>query len=1054
MLKAIRKLPLFLALLLLCTAISPLFLSRPVSAAQCSSGDNCYFVSLIAEDGTVIIGREDNQGFTGSNDQVTVAIIYRLKYKQDNGQESTAEISTGSPGVSQNLNNPASDWEDSATVDLRVVDENDLFYVKQFSWKDFSDKYQRQTLRISNSDKKILASVDSTPNAPASIQIDDLSQIDYGETRIITNGVGEVNRETPFLPDDLANAEIDNTTHGTVGEDVTDQYDPNTNADGSVSNSNVSEADVACSRAAGGLSWAICSAGQLVADGLADLYTVLESYLSIRASLLSTKDETGAPSGIYRGWSMFRDIANIFFVIYLLVVILSQLTGVGIDNYGIKKALPRLVVAAVLINLSFIICQLAVDLSNILGASINGLFESLAKEITFEQTGVYAQTSVSFGEKIGGVGILTLIGIGGLLIAGGGVAGIAGSGVGMTLGLGAVALLFTILGAVLSAFIAVLGLWLILVIRQSVIVIGIVCAPLAFASYSLDGTKKSIFDPWFKIMKAMLILYPICGFVVGAGLLASRIMLTTGNGPMTVVIATVVQIGPYFFIPKLFRSSLNAVGKLSGIYNKFTSGVGGRVKGAYDNNRLIRQNRAMIGANKQRGVNLQDVNTKAKIALLDAKKQPKIAQSNRRVGALVGQIQREQEAAFADQEIATLEAKRNNGQELSEAEQDRLSKAYMEKNRQASFKKQLARTSSEQYAERVRTAEEERQRNFDELAFISDLQQVGSANFAKYSGGENTEAIVSRIYELLQQESLNQEEDIELNGLSRYLAMTPGKEGALLEMFYDDFDPNGKQLNTRRLSDDALLRFNQMRLKNHDVNAMLGRKDRTTALYLSDLTAGKAGAQMSTEQIGAQYAQKALTDVADIAAQSAKALRQYSGHLSRELVTQALENRTILSDVDKQNALKNNAAFQVAEARENLLRIQHASNQKILVDEELKLRIGKGTTSITRVEIPSGSDTDILRQSGLDLSSMSINPTTGNAEGTFNKLYAPQLNDGSEYAFKGHGQYAVDPSNNHVVYSERFLRKGAQVGSADPNDYLERRFDASTGLDLPIHELP
>ena len=42
----------------------------------------------------------------------------------------------------------------------------------------------------------------------------------------------------------------------------------------------------------------------------------------------------------------------------------------NVDNYGIKRMLPKVIVTAILINLSFIICALAVDITNII---INGL---------------------------------------------------------------------------------------------------------------------------------------------------------------------------------------------------------------------------------------------------------------------------------------------------------------------------------------------------------------------------------------------------------------------------------------------------------------------------------------------------------------------------------------------------------------------------------------------------------------------------------------------------------------------------------------------------------
>jgi len=35
--------------------------------------------------------------------------------------------------------------------------------------------------------------------------------------------------------------------------------------------------------------------------------------------------------------SIFQNIANIVVIILTLIIVLSQLTGIGINNYGIKK---------------------------------------------------------------------------------------------------------------------------------------------------------------------------------------------------------------------------------------------------------------------------------------------------------------------------------------------------------------------------------------------------------------------------------------------------------------------------------------------------------------------------------------------------------------------------------------------------------------------------------------------------------------------------------------------------------------------------------------------
>lgn len=64
------------------------------------------------------------------------------------------------------------------------------------------------------------------------------------------------------------------------------------------------------------------------------------------------------------GWALSRDLINIVFVIVLVVIGLA--TVLGLENLAAKKALPMLIIAAILINFSPVICGVFIDLANIL----------------------------------------------------------------------------------------------------------------------------------------------------------------------------------------------------------------------------------------------------------------------------------------------------------------------------------------------------------------------------------------------------------------------------------------------------------------------------------------------------------------------------------------------------------------------------------------------------------------------------------------------------------------------------------------------------------------
>ena len=53
---------------------------------------------------------------------------------------------------------------------------------------------------------------------------------------------------------------------------------------------------------------------------------------------------------IVLGWTIVRDVCNMFFVVIMLVIAFA--TVLRIENYSYKKLLPKLVIMAILINFS------------------------------------------------------------------------------------------------------------------------------------------------------------------------------------------------------------------------------------------------------------------------------------------------------------------------------------------------------------------------------------------------------------------------------------------------------------------------------------------------------------------------------------------------------------------------------------------------------------------------------------------------------------------------------------------------------------------------------
>ena len=328
----------------------------------------------------------------------------------------------------------------------------------------------------------------------------------------------------------------------------------------------------ACYSGSGPLGWILCP----VIDSINSIGSwmwsnIIEYHLKIDA--VEIFENGGA---VEQAWGIMRNIANTFFIVLFIVVIFSQLTGVGIDNYGIKKILPRLIVVALLINLSYIICELAVDLSNIFGVGLKDMLSNFATLSTGQtENPNVAAGALDVALGVGGLGLFALLSnpVGATsLIA---VAATAG---------------LIVLGVILTMMIAVATLYIILVIREAGIILLIVLSPVALACYMLPNTEK-LYKKWFDLFKALLIVYPICGMMIGAGKLAGSVLGSIGgaNGPTSMKIAAmIVQVLPFFLIPKLLKSSLALMGNVGakissmsqGLRNKGGAKVQGAVKGS------------------------------------------------------------------------------------------------------------------------------------------------------------------------------------------------------------------------------------------------------------------------------------------------------------------------------------------------------------------------------------------------------------------------------------------------------------------------------------------
>ena len=329
-----------------------------------------------------------------------------------------------------------------------------------------------------------------------------------------------------------------------------------------------------------GMGWLICPLMTFM-GGIADAsYSVISQFLNIRPAIFGKgSDAVGAE----QAWNFFRDIANVIFVLLFLWVIFSQVSSIGISNYGIKKVLPKLIVGAVLVNLSFYICQLAVDLSNILGFTLKEALEGAVSGVG----GSSSNSAIASGLGAAVAGILVLTGT--VLFAA----------------------LAVSIPTLLSLMLVLLVVLVILIVRQAAIVLLISIAPLAFAAWLLPNTE-SLFKKWVSMFRGLLMVFPIISLLYGAGKLAGAILMTTATSDPNDTAITMQFAGlaasilPLGATPFVLQSSLNSLGNIGAKIGRMSAGAHSRLAGNVKSTAKGRVDNSVIGDTKRKYLDFMD----------------------------------------------------------------------------------------------------------------------------------------------------------------------------------------------------------------------------------------------------------------------------------------------------------------------------------------------------------------------------------------------------------------------------------------------------------------
>ena len=310
-----------------------------------------------------------------------------------------------------------------------------------------------------------------------------------------------------------------------------------------------------------GIGWLVCPLMSF-AGSLGDAsYSAISYFLSIDTEIFKEQPN----GGLEQAWKFFRDIANAVFAVIFLWVIFSQISNVGVSNYGIKKLLPRLIIGALLVNLSFYLCRLAVDLSNILGFSLKGVLEGAASGVSTQSAEVGTfNTLIVDGLALAGVGLFIFLAVS--------------------------------IPTIMALLLALLVVLVILIVRQAAVILLIAISPLAFAAWLLPNTEN-LFKKWVSMLRGLLIVFPVISLLYGAGKLAGAVLAAVGtddpNNPKETmqVAALAASILPLGATPFVLQSSLNSLGNIgakigrmgANAHSRFAGNAKGAAKRRIDN---------------------------------------------------------------------------------------------------------------------------------------------------------------------------------------------------------------------------------------------------------------------------------------------------------------------------------------------------------------------------------------------------------------------------------------------------------------------------------------
>jgi hypothetical protein len=233
-------------------------------------------------------------------------------------------------------------------------------------------------------------------------------------------------------------------------------------------------------------------------------------------------------------------LANIFFALIFFGIIFANVFGV--QAYNVKKMLPRLIVAAILVQLSYVLVALAYDISGVLSGGLRSLLDPYVPALNFNgatpigsavTVGASALLAVAVASHVASVGLIAAV---------------------LPLGFGMLSTLFT------------------LALLDVARVFFVLTAAPGFAAMVLPGTQPT-FKKWMNglILVLMMPVIIVLLFMVGK---FAAFAAAAGGGDLGPFIALLCLALSLLAAPFSFTFAKGTIGQLTKLADSRVKGVG------------------------------------------------------------------------------------------------------------------------------------------------------------------------------------------------------------------------------------------------------------------------------------------------------------------------------------------------------------------------------------------------------------------------------------------------------------------------------------------------